>query len=411
MSPWVFERLDSLNAGEPTAGEQFEPFSTLQSTVNADGRRFSDVTNTHSFSRRRKNPESLCSTRICNKENSENQEIAYLKNLVIQKETILESTRQELQKALSYSYKTSQQNKQLTQTNGQIFAELCDLREKCKVLEHKYNQMTAVFRLKRTELEGKVRDLSQKLENKHPSLTKDCGQSDNQFHSEPGHLSSRQNQNCSCENLDQDSNHGENSPRTNLPKKEGKRDGKREADSFSRANMSVNEDAPNEKRIFLRRHSTHVSYKEPNLNTKLRRSDPTVSTQKLLQSNNHTTSNVLENLDKASKGDITNEVESSSRINLLANEENKNNKRVGSKQCPSSSINGDLNLIANTKHQSRVHQHHLQENAACNDSIFNTTLDAAELRRSSTGRPIRKAVETVSSYKEIPRNVKLRRSQ
>ncbi|KAH9326313.1 hypothetical protein KI387_006491, partial [Taxus chinensis] len=155
------------------------------------------------------------------------QEIAYLKNLLAQKEAILESTRQELQKSLYYSYKSSQQNKQLTQTNGQMFAELCMLREKYKLLEHDYKQMTSVFRIKRAELEETVRDLSQQFGNKHQVLTKDIGQSKNPFQSAPWNLSTNHTQNCYSENPGEESNGAENNPGNNLLTKEAKTNDKR----------------------------------------------------------------------------------------------------------------------------------------------------------------------------------------
>eukprot|EP01018_Ginkgo_biloba_P020645 Gb_03291 [translate_table: standard] len=183
-------------------------------------------------------------------------------------------------------------------------------REKLKLLEHDYNQMSAMFKFKRTELEQKVTELSQELQDMHQTTSKEPGQIHTvQFL--PQFLSST-HKNCISRNSGDISN---------------------EADNFLRANGFAKEENTNGKRLCSRRGLANVSYGRPNLQ-KLRQEGQTVSAPTLCQNDQHNAAfSGLETLKKVCGGDICNKADSSSMTSGCAAEESANGTRIYSRRA------------------------------------------------------------------------------
>lgn len=292
MSPSFSEGFDAQNFQELMGKENFVgwiPTGSTRATVG--GRRFSDVTNSGL---------SFYSSHIKNLDNIHRedfdkthlqQEIARLKKQLTEKEAILQYTRHEMHKVLQYKMKASQQNLQLAQTNGQMFAELCMIRGKLKLLQHDYNQMSAMYKVKTTELEQKVSDLSKQLQDKHQIGTKEPDKSEDTLQVPPKCLLPAENQNCATQRLGWDLKGGENS---------------------SRIKLSADEDIIGKRSL--------ASSRESKLTTKCRQEGKEVF--------NRTLNEIDQSNASVGAGVLSNEVNSSSRENESKNEEASNVNRV-----------------------------------------------------------------------------------
>lgn len=367
MSP-SSEGFGAHNVQELTGKENFVEWTPAGSTrVTVGGRRFSDVTNSGLclHSSRMKNLDNLHREGF-DKTQHLQQEIACLKKQLTEKEAIVQYTRHEMHKVLQYKIKASQQNQQLAQTNGQMFAELCMIRGKLKLLQHDYNQMSAMFKVKTTELEQKVSDLSKQLQDKEPDRV------ENTVQSPPKCLHPKENRNCASQRLGWDLK-GEKSSMIKLSADEeinGKRvctgrshassresklatncrqEGKTvftpmlnqidqsdasfssgdlyEVNSSSTENGSINEEASNVNRVSTGRRLT--SGRNSKLATKRRQEGKTVSTPMMNQIDQSNASfSAPETLEGVCAGDLPNEVNSSLRANGSINEGASNVNRV-----------------------------------------------------------------------------------
>lgn len=367
MSPSFSEGFEAQNVQELMGKENIVGWTPV------GGRRFSDVTNSSLsfYSSQIKNLDNL-NREDFHKTQHLQQEIACLKKQLTEKEAILQYTRHEMHKVLQYKIKASQQNQQLAQTNGQMFAELCMIRGKLKLLQHDYNQMSAMFKVKKTELEQKVSDLSEQLQDKNQIGTKEPDKSENTLQAPPKCLLPAENQNCASQSLGWDLKGGEKSSRIMLSADEdvnGKRslassrdskltakcrqEGKtvftpmlnqidqsdasfsagdlsNEVNSSSRENGFKNEEASNVNRVSTGRRLARI--RDSKLATKRRQENKTVFTPLMSQIDQSNASfSAVETLAEVCSGDLPNEVDSTSRQNESTNEEASNvNRRLAS---------------------------------------------------------------------------------
>lgn len=328
------------------------------------------------------------------------KEMECLKKLLAEKEATVEYQTGEMKKWWINYCRASQQNRELVKRNAQMSKELAFDREKLKLLQHEYKQMSAMYKAKIAELEHKVNGMSRQLEGMQECEHKDSGKGQD-----------------AQELQSKISSFSENSDMSTC--KSGK--------LLNRVNGSLkpdgatNEENSSDKRICLRRRSAKLSYKEPSLRKKLRQQEQShVSAQTSSENGVGGVSNdVLETLEKVSEDevlDVTSFLRSEPTVQDLSTSGKFQDISASADSCRAleNSLFSSMNISAVIGKATRVkmEEHELegQENLAPPGSSLNVALEASQLsRRSLTGRPTRKAAEVVASYKEIPLKVKLRR--
>eukprot|EP01018_Ginkgo_biloba_P022025 Gb_08585 [translate_table: standard] len=385
MSLEIFEDIKSENAKEMTTKDKVGKWtSSMASPLTTERRQLSDISNTgvpHVSSWT--NQENNCSAQL----NISNvihlhKEIGSLKKLLATNEATIETQNNEIQKLWFNWCLASQQNRELIQSNAQLFRELSIDREKLKLLVHEYNQMSAMYKVKIVELEQKVTDLSQELQGMQDTRSKESGQNQDIEQAPPKRAFSKQSRNSSSRKSGDSSN---------------------EEDSYVKKNGSENEDNISGKRICLRRRSDNVNYKEPSLHAKLRQEDEIVPLVPI-SSRSHWCTGSFSGQGAEEKGcdkDVT----------CLPQSDMMLENGPASKKSSSGVQNGILCPMGVDQTSDVKQQQHQQAEHASMSSL-NAVIEESQLsRRSSTGRPVRKVTETVASYKEIPLKTKLRRSE
>lgn len=306
------------------------------------------------------------------------KEIECLKKLLAEKEASVEYQTGETKKWWNNYCRASQQNRELVKTNSQMSKELALDREK-----HKVNGMSR-------QLEG-----MQACERKGYGKKQDAQELQSKI------TSSSENSDLStCKS-------GKFLNRDN---------------GSLKPDGATNEENSSDKRICLRRRSAKPSYKEPSLLKKLRQQDQSDASTQTSSGNNVSgvSDDGLETLEKDSENevqDVTSFLRSETTVKDLSTSGQFQDisDSTDSCQAPSNSLFSSMNISAVIRKTTRakLEQHELedQENLAPpSGSSLNVALEASHLsRRSLTGRPMRKAAEIVTSYKELPLKIKLRR--
>lgn len=329
------------------------------------------------------------------------KEIECLKKLLAEKEASVEYQTGETKKWWNNYCRASQQNRELVKTNSQMSKELALDREKLKLLRHEYKQMSAMYKAKIEDLEHKVNGMSRQLEGMQACERKGYGKKQDAQELQSKITSSSENSDLStCKS-------GKFLNRDN---------------GSLKPDGATNEENSSDKRICLRRRSAKPSYKEPSLLKKLRQQDQSDASTQTSSGNNVSgvSDDGLETLEKDSENevqDVTSFLRSETTVKDLSTSGQFQDisDSTDSCQAPSNSLFSSMNISAVIRKTTRVklEQHELedQENLAPpSGSSLNVALEASHLsRRSLTGRPMRKAAEIVTSYKELPLKIKLRR--
>lgn len=310
------------------------------------------------------------------------QEIDSLKKQLAATEATIVSQNNEKENLWFNFCHASQQNRELVQNNAQLIKELLIDREKLKLLMHDYGQMSSMYAVKIMELEQKVTELSQEVESMRETRNK-----------EP-----RENQDI-WQGLSEHTSSGE---RLQIF---GHDDSSKEPDSCVKKNESGNEWNTYGKnlKICLRRRSDDLSYKEPSLRRKLRQEeDQTTSSRKNRRA--HSYSGQRAELKKCYNAmlDVSGTLQHETKLGCALDSTESSRNLQSSTDC--------TEKIGQTS-DVKLQQQQQTDQSSCKESLTAGIDDMQPSRRSSTGRPARKAKEIVTSYKEVPLKTKLRRSE
>ncbi|KAJ1404767.1 Shugoshin, C-terminal [Sesbania bispinosa] len=323
------------------------------------------------------------------------KENAMLKKLLANRNAIIESCRAELQKCQSNFQKLRKQNSELALTNSQMMAELNSNRQKMRELQHELGSKNGVLKAMKLELMAKEHTEKLKHEIDANEVTaSQSKQSDQTF---------------------QEDNRGEAKRR-------------RVSKSQSSVPAVIKQVKPTEKvdsqRYSLRRQSSGLKAEKPGPTEDVFKVDEIKFDVSHLQENlaneNGPTSLGSEVHEEAREDIESSGPTNTEHIHAKKNIEKKRHslRRQSARFRPENpEPTEDLFDIDDSKFEishlcdDKSEKSHPktssvtsgQENNAC-------TFDPQENRRSSVGRPLRRTVEKVQSYREIPLNVKMRRT-
>ncbi|KAH9295753.1 hypothetical protein KI387_039341, partial [Taxus chinensis] len=327
------------------------------------------------------------------------KEVGLLKKLLAEKEELVESQALEMKKIWVNWCRQSQQNRQLIKKNSEISKELAFDREKLRLVQHDYKQMSAMFKAKIAELEGKCNDLSQLLQGAEERKNKNSCKAQNEkgLESKLTFCGEKDSSPCTSGNMSNG------------------------ADGSSKLDESANGENSSERRTCLRRRSAKISYKEPSINKKLRQNDQIEwLAQTSSESNCHGAScDGLDNLEKVCEDEVLHFTDVPQLDPMIQDHPSSGELQYlpqPTESCQSleNACFPYMKMSAFSGKATRVEiKHHEQEEQeACAPTIssLNAALESTQQsRRSLAGRPMRKAAEIVVSYKEIPLKVKMRR--
>ncbi|XP_027364636.1 SHUGOSHIN 2-like [Abrus precatorius] len=321
------------------------------------------------------------------------KENAMLMKLLANRNAIIESCKVELQKCQSNFQKLRKQNSELALTNSQMLAELNSGRQKLRELQHELGGKNGILNAMKLELTAKKHTV--KL--KHEIDAKEVGANRSKQSDQPL----------------QEDNRGD-----------AKR--KRVSRSKSSAPAVIKQVKSTEKvdnqRYSLRRQSAVMKAEKPEPTNDFLEEDDVSHIQENLGNEDGPTSLGSKVHEEAREDTESSGPTNTEQVHAKKNVEKKRHslRRQSGKFRPENpEPTEDFFKIDDTKFNvshlcdnmsekihlttSSVSGQEYKEYNAC-------TFEPQELRRSSVGRPLRRSVEKVVSYKEIPLNVKMRRA-
>lgn len=382
MSFDIFENFELEKAEDMAAKEKLgKCIPSMAPTVANERRQLSDISNTGILPPLMKNKENSCLEQLNKCEESHlHEEIGSLKKQLAEIEATIVSENNEKENLWFNFCHASQQNRELVQNNTQLVKELSIDREKLKLLLHDHRQMSSMYTIKIMELQQKVTELSQEVESMQETRNKEPRENQDKWQGLPKRTSSGK-----------------------MIHLFGHDDSSKEPDSRVKNNESSNERNTNGKKICLRRRSDDVSYKEPSLLTKLRQEEEkTTSSRKYRHSHSYSGQGAVERICDNAMLDVSGSLQHKTKLECAIDSKESSRDLQSSSDCTKKTgQTSDVKL----QHQQQTDQ------SSCKESL-NTLIDETQpSRRSSTGRPARKAKEIVTSYKEVPLKIKLRRSE
>lgn len=245
---------------------------------------------------------------------------------------------------------------------------------------HDHRQMSAMYTVKIMELEQKVTELSQELESMQETINKEPRENQDIWQGLPKHTSS-----------------GE---RIDLF---GHDERFKEPDRCVKNNESANERNTYGKKICVRRQSDDIRYKEPAPLTKHRQEEEqTTSSRKYQRGHSYSGRGAAEKICDIAMLGISGSLQHKTKLECAID------SNESSKNLQSSS---DYTKKTGQTFDVKLQQQQRTDQSSCKESL-NTLMDEMQpSKKSSTGRPARKAKEIVTSYKEVPLKTKLRRSE
>ncbi|KAH9289116.1 hypothetical protein KI387_033233, partial [Taxus chinensis] len=368
-------------------------------------------------------------------ENGENnciqlhEELDSLKKILAENEATIELQNSEMQNLWINWCIVCKQNQELVEDNAQLLKELTTDREKSKLLMHEYKQMSAMYKVKVMELEETVAKLLQQLEDVQETTTKDFVEKST-HHGEPKHKFGQCN-----------SSSGHTSGNSKV------------VESCLKRTQSLNEENTNYRRSCLTRLSDNVSCKEPSLIRKSSREEQTVSCPQMPSKSHYQLVGLDQNESVGSVcfcngAGVSDKVYNNVTMDVTCPQQSKTiaedvlpskdstkyldnsyictrevDQRLEIKQQqqqPPPPPPQQQKLQQQQRQQKQQQQQQLlqeeeeetEQAIPCKETLSPLPKDIQAIRRSSigSGRPTRKAKDTVASYKEIPLKTKLRRS-
>ncbi|KAG6728317.1 hypothetical protein I3842_02G167700 [Carya illinoinensis] len=290
-----------------------------------------------------------------------------LMRLVAERNKIIELSRIELQKLRISLQKVQQQNLQLAQANSQMLAELNSGKDRLKALQHELGCKNGLLKAQRLDSEIKAKRVM------HQNLRNEVGKTK---HDEGGE---------SAQTAWGDSNTCHNNRR--------RRQSKNQSLGPTTGNQINTKETVENKSHCLRRQSARFKSEEPEPSEDFfvtdRASGPT------------TLKPVLVKQDIGNKRHCLRR--QSARFKSEEPEQNEDLFEIDDAKFPASPPVDDVHDSSQMPSGLPV-----KKEDAGNTAI---RVEAQETRRSSVGRPLRRAVEKVQSYKEIPLRMKMRRQE
>ncbi|XP_021295785.1 SHUGOSHIN 2 isoform X2 [Herrania umbratica] len=320
-----------------------------------------------------------------------------LMKVLADRNQVIELSGIELQKLRTNLEKFQQQNLLLAQANSQMLAELNSGKDRLKALKHELGCKNAVLKAIKTEEKAQNKAC---LTSENEVRTNKCDEEGESHKVEDG-----EDETC---NMNRCNKAGESLIEEDGENKPCNRNRRRQSKSLCPNIKPVQAKEPvDNKRVCLRRQSTRFKAQKPELTE-----DAFVDDTKFLVSSSCD--------DKVHESGL-----SDSSVKKEHEEGSTNNKRVCLRRQSArfktqepeltedvfdvddtafliSSCDDKVDESGPTSSHSLVKKEH-------EEGSITPRNEAQELRRISVGRPLRRAVEKVQSYKEIPVNVKMRR--
>ncbi|XP_040998260.1 SHUGOSHIN 1-like isoform X2 [Juglans microcarpa x Juglans regia] len=285
-----------------------------------------------------------------------------LMKLVVERNKIIELSRIELQKLRISLQKVQQQNLQLAQANSQMLAELNSGKDRLKALQHELGCKNGLLKAQKLDSEIKAKRVTLQNSGNEVAKTK---------HDEAGE---------SAQTAGGDSN--------TCHKNRRRRQSKNQSLGPATGNQINNKETVENKRNCLRRQSARFKSEEPEPSEDCfvtdRDSGPT------------TLKPVLVKQDIGNKRHCLRR--QSARFKSEEPERNEDLFEIDDAKFPASPPVDDVHDSSQITSELPVKKE-------------DEGVKAQEIRRSSVGRPLRRAVEKVQCYKEIPLRMKMRRQE
>ncbi|KAK6271056.1 hypothetical protein POUND7_008154, partial [Theobroma cacao] len=390
-------------SGKELRGEDMENQSSIG---NAPRKGLSDITNLQQqpivVSQGAKlllQPASLRSKDYIDKLQKENM---MLMKVLADRNKVMELSGIELQKLRTNLEKFQQQNLLLAQANSQMLAELNSGKDRLKALKHELGCKNAVLKAIKTEKKAQNKAC---LTSENEVRTNRCDKEGESLKEEDGEDETCNMNRCNKAGGSLIEEDGENKPCN--------RNQRRQSKSLCPSNIKpvqAKEGVVN-KRVCLRRQSTGFKDQKPELTE-----DAFVDDAKFLVSSSCD--------DKVHESGL---ISSDSSVKKEHEEGSTDNKRVCLRRQSARFKTQEPELTADVfdlddtaflvsscddkVHESGPTSSHSSVKKEHEEGSITPRNEAQELRRISVGRPLRRAVEKVQSYKEIPVNVKMRREE
>lgn len=125
--------------------------------------RLSDITNTTTASFSKHRDENHHSSKVS--ETQLHKDLATLKKIIAEKEEIIEAQKENMEKLWTNYTRKTKQNEDIIQQNARLFKDLMHARDRSKILQHENVQMAAAHKVYKSELQAKLAKALERADN------------------------------------------------------------------------------------------------------------------------------------------------------------------------------------------------------------------------------------------------------